>query len=183
MGMNLDQLKYLSSLGLSLDQVIELEAMSDQPKARSANAERQARWRSKRRGGNPDSVSNSVTDNVTNNALPPPIEDHTPPIPSNDGNKRTRKAAKPEGVSEQTWDDFCMMRNRQKAPISTTAMDGIRREAEKAGWTLEAALSRCVMRNWRGFEAEWVLGKPAAPSANDHMAHLSARSPPQPAGR
>lgn len=32
---------------------------------------------------------------------------------------------------------------------------GIQREAEKAGITLEEALSTCCERGWQGFKAEW----------------------------
>jgi len=58
--MNIEQLKYLSSLGMTLEQVIELQAMGDVAKPRSANAERQARHRQR--------IKESVTDNVTSNA-------------------------------------------------------------------------------------------------------------------
>lgn len=35
-------------------------------------------------------------------------------------------------------------------------MAGIRREAENAGWPLDAALAECVSRGWQGFKADWV---------------------------
>ena len=70
--------------------------------------------------------------------------------------KRKRiTVAKPEGVSEQVWADFCALRNKRRAPITETALKGIQREAEKAGITLEEALSTCCERGWQGFKAEW----------------------------
>ena len=45
--------------------------------------------------------------------------------------------------------------------MTDTALDGIRREAEKAGYSLELALETCCKRGWQGFEADWVSGKPA----------------------
>lgn len=70
--------------------------------------------------------------------------------------KRKRiTVAKPEGVSEQVWTDFCALRNKRRAPITETALKGIQREAEKAGITLEEALSTCCERGWQGFKAEW----------------------------
>lgn len=62
----------------------------------------------------------------------------------------------PIDVSETTWADFQKLRKEKKAPITETAMNGIRREAEKAGWTLEQALVEVCQRNWQGFKAEWV---------------------------
>jgi len=59
----------------------------------------------------------------------------------------------PEGVDEQVWNDFVSTR---KAKLTQTALDGISREAQKAGWSLEAALRECATRGWRGFKAEWV---------------------------
>ena len=53
--------------------------------------------------------------------------------------------------------DFKAMRAKQKAPITKTAMDGIRREADIAGLSLEGALMICCERSWRGFKASWVL--------------------------
>lgn len=70
--------------------------------------------------------------------------------------KRKRiTVAKPEGVSEQVWTDFCALRNKRRAPITETALKGIQREAEKAGITLEEALSTCCERGWQGFKASW----------------------------
>ena len=39
-------------------------------------------------------------------------------------------------------------------------IDGIQKEADKAGFSLEDALKEVVVRNWQGFKAEWVLPKP-----------------------
>jgi hypothetical protein len=43
--------------------------------------------------------------------------------------------------------------------MTTAALSGIMGEAEKAGWSLERALSECCLRGWQGFKAEWVAGK------------------------
>lgn len=64
--------------------------------------------------------------------------------------------APPEGVSIQVWQDF---KKSRKAKLTQTALDGIQREANKAGWTMEAALMECCARGWRGFKAEWVADK------------------------
>lgn len=63
---------------------------------------------------------------------------------------------KPNDVSEQTWGDFKTLRTAKRAPITATALTRIRREAGKAGITLEDALSLCCTRGWQGFEADWI---------------------------
>ena len=62
----------------------------------------------------------------------------------------------PDGVSTQVWSDFRKLRKTLKAPVTKSAVDGIRREADKAGWTMDDALRECCARGWRGFKAEWV---------------------------
>ena len=65
----------------------------------------------------------------------------------------------PEGVSDQVWQDFKKSRKTMRAAITQSAIDGIKREADKAGWSLEDALRECCARGWRGFKAEWVADK------------------------
>lgn len=69
---------------------------------------------------------------------------------------REAQLKKPDQVSEQVWKDFTKHRKTKKAPLTQTALDGIIREANLAGWTLEAALTECLERGWQGFKADWV---------------------------
>lgn len=46
--------------------------------------------------------------------------------------------------------------NRKKHPLTQTAIDGFKREAEKAHKTLEEAVRISVERGWQGFKAEWL---------------------------
>ena len=78
--------------------------------------------------------------------------DHPSPAPKR---KRVSNVQKPESVSEQVWEDFSALRTKRRAPITETALRGIQREAEKAGISLEAALSTCCERGWQGFMAKW----------------------------
>ena len=43
--------------------------------------------------------------------------------------------------------------------MTVTALAGIKREAEKANWSLNKAISECVARGWTGFKADWVAEK------------------------
>lgn len=63
------------------------------------------------------------------------------------------------GVSAKVIADFKKLRKAKKSPITETAVDGIKREAVKAGLSLENALKTCCERGWVGFKAEWVTGQ------------------------
>ena len=62
----------------------------------------------------------------------------------------------PDGVSDDVWKDFVTHRKAKKAPVTKTALEAIRREAEKAGIGLQQALETIVNRGWTGFKAEWI---------------------------
>jgi hypothetical protein len=74
--------------------------------------------------------------------------------------KKATVVATPKGVSQSVWDDFKTLRKAKKAPITQRALDGLIAEANKAGWTLEQALTECCLRGWQAFKAEWVADKP-----------------------
>ena len=90
------------------------------------------------------------------NATPIATNNHKPI--TNNHNKAT-VVATPEGVSDSVWQDFKTLRKAKKAPITERALDGLRSEAQKAGWTLEQALSECCVRGWQAFKADWVAQK------------------------
>lgn len=60
-----------------------------------------------------------------------------------------------EGIDSQVASDFLAIRKAKRAPLTATALDGIKREAGKAGITLEDALRVCIERGWQGYKAEW----------------------------
>lgn len=70
--------------------------------------------------------------------------------------QRTSAPVCPQGVSEQVWKDFLAVRKAKRSPITETALLAIDKEAGKAGWSLERALSECVARGWQSFKADWV---------------------------
>lgn len=73
--------------------------------------------------------------------------------------QRATVVASPVGVSDSVWQDFVRHRKAKKAQVTQTVIDGIQREADKAGWTMEAALRECITRNWQSFKADWVADK------------------------
>jgi hypothetical protein len=95
--------------------------------------------------------SNERSTGVQPNNKQEPITNNHKPI--------TNINTTPEGVSQTVWQDFVSHRKANKASITQTAITRIANEAEKAGWTLEQALTECVARGWRGFKADWVAEK------------------------
>jgi hypothetical protein len=67
------------------------------------------------------------------------------------------------GVTPGTADDWMLVRKAAKAINTRTALNGLKTQVEKSGWTYEQAISLCCERNWRGFEARYVsdIPKPA----------------------
>ena len=74
------------------------------------------------------------------------------PITKNQINTKT-----PEGVSDVVWNDFKKLREKHRAPITETALKGLKRESEKAKISLEEVMVMCCERGWRGFKADWVI--------------------------
>lgn len=84
---------------------------------------------------------------------------------------------RPDDVSEQTWGDWIALRNGKRAAVSATVVSEARREADKAGITLERFLSIWCVRGTQGLQADWL--KPAelkrtAQPASKHAAAARA---------
>lgn len=79
---------------------------------------------------------------------------------SEEGERAKARATtdRPADVSEEAWASFLALRRAKKAPVTALALTGLRREADKAGLTLEQALGHCCARGWTGFKADWVKG-------------------------
>jgi hypothetical protein len=93
---------------------------------------------------------------VDSNCLQPQADAHlvvsVSGVVSEDVKTRSR-ATPPDGVSVSVWEDYLKTR---KSKMTDTALAGLRREAGKAGLTLQKALETACERGWRGFKAEWV---------------------------
>ena len=112
-----------------------------------------------------------------------PTNNHKP-ITNNQETKNTATSiATPDGVSPEVWDQFVKQRKVKKAQITDLVMVGIQREADKAGYTLERALTEVVVRNWTSFKADWVLeNQTATQKAQANMALLTrGMTSPKPA--
>jgi uncharacterized protein YdaU (DUF1376 family) len=104
-----------------------------------------------------DSQSNATAmlqHNHSNAAEPKNDATH---IPINPIKKQVAVAvARPNDVDEKVWKDFLALRKAKAAPLTETALEGIRSQAIKAELTINQALQICCARGWQGFNANWV---------------------------
>lgn len=90
----------------------------------------------------------------------PRTKNHTSPSESKAPRKRSEPAIqRPEDVAEQTWVDWLALRKAKRAPVTSTVLDGARKEAELAGMPLDAFLQVWCIRGSQGLLADWL--KPA----------------------
>lgn len=64
-----------------------------------------------------------------------------------------------EGVDPQVAADWLKVRKAKKAPLTRTAWDGVKREADLAGMTPAQAVKSATENGWQGFKASWLQGK------------------------
>jgi hypothetical protein len=88
---------------------------------------------------------------------------------------KTKTDITPDGVSQSVWEDFKNLRKAKKAPVTQRVIDGMREQADLAGWTLEKAMEECCIRGWQSFKAEWVADKPKLVNKFD-VAHVTVPS-------
>ena len=121
----------------------EIEKVGD--KSQKASASAKARW-SKPKDAN--ALRTQSEGNATHNTLP--ITQDT------EHKKKATIVAPPEGVSNSVWQEFVSHRKSKKARVTQLVIDGIQKEANIAGWSLEDALKETIVRNWQSFKADWV---------------------------
>jgi uncharacterized protein YdaU (DUF1376 family) len=117
-------------------------------KSTKASESAKARW-NKQKDAN--ALRTQSEGNATHNTLP--ITQDT------EHKKSATIVATPEGVSESVWQDFVKHRKAKKAQVTQTVIDGIAKQAQIAGWSLDDALKEVVLRNWQSFKADWVADK------------------------
>jgi len=68
---------------------------------------------------------------------------------------------KPSEISEQTWNDFLVVRKAKKAPLTQTAwkrtFNAMLQVQEKTGHSLQQILEYMISRNWSALEVDWYL--------------------------
>ena len=62
----------------------------------------------------------------------------------------------PDDVDPDTYRDFLAVRKAKRAPLTATALAGLRREAAKAGMSLQDAMAMCCERGWQSLRSDWL---------------------------
>lgn len=119
-------------------------------KKQKATASAKARW------GKRDVDANAMRTQCERNATQDTIHKTQDTIQKKEKAQRTSAPTCPHDVSEQVWNDYLAVRKAKRSPLTETALKTIEKEASKAGWSVEKALSECAARGWIGFKAEWV---------------------------
>ena len=65
-----------------------------------------------------------------------------------------------KGFDEQTAEEFIAHKIKIKAPLTARAWSDHLSESEKAGWTPKAAAEKVMAKNWKSFEAKYVVNEP-----------------------
>lgn len=124
-----------------------------------SSAERQRRYRERKKQN--DTVMRDVTCDVT---VPPRVEKSREEKKEQKENVAAVADLFP-GLPSKLVADFKKLRAAKRSPITQTAVDGIKREAAKAGMTLQQAVEMCCERGWASLKADWLTGStPQTPS-------------------
>lgn len=98
------------------------------------------------------------TNSLTNNQLTGEQQASNRQLTTTKEVKNLRKKEsiiRPDLVGEDVWEDFLALRKKKSAPVTKTVIDGITKEANKAGMSLNDALAECCVRGWQSFKADW----------------------------
>ena len=96
--------------------------------------------------------------------------------------KKSASAPTIPELSDSLMADFLKVRKAKAAPLTETAIAGIRREADKAGLSMVEAITECVECNWQGFRADWHAERKGkaktngSATANTHKYAAAART-------
>ena len=132
-------------------------------------------------GGNPALKVNHKVE-IEDKQKPTPSSSSSSPSSSTTPSTKKNTVAPPSGVTDSVWQDWVKLRKEKRAAVTQTAIDGIEREAKKAGVSLQTALETCCARGWTGFKADWLAEKMTATQKAQNNMHLLTRglSAPKP---
>ena len=123
-----------------------------------ANADTNKRIAIEREAKRKNKSTNRVQDV---NEAPPnhkPLTINQEPLTNNHKPKREKATvvACPPDVGLPEWKDWLSLRKAKNAPVTETVLKSARKEAEKAGITLNAFLTIWCARGSQGLEASWL---------------------------
>ena len=124
-----------------------------------------------KKGGRPKKINNldnnpEITQTVSKKNPDITLTNNHKPITNNqeiDISKPKRSASSllsDFGIVGTLAKDFISLRSKKNAPITETALNRMKKQADKAGLLMSEAVEVCIERNWQGFNAEWYGEKP-----------------------
>lgn len=63
---------------------------------------------------------------------------------------------RPDDVDPQVWSDWMAVRKRKNKPLTETAFNFLKSQAEKAGISTARAIELCAQNGWLGFREEYL---------------------------
>lgn len=105
-------------------------------------------------------------------------KNHKPLTTNQEPKNKAPDVATPIGVSPIVWFEFVALRKAKKARVTQTVLDGLQKEADKAGWTLEQVLKEIILRNWQSFKADWVQPRQGGLVNKYDVAGITTPTPP-----
>jgi hypothetical protein len=90
-----------------------------------------------------------------------------------EGEKRAaaRDPLQPDDVEDQVWADWKALRAKKRTTVSVTAVNDARKEAEKAGISLNRFFVIWCRRGSQGLEAAWLTPQERAEAASSQQWH------------
>lgn len=176
MPVSADTLGLLIAAGLDGDDLLRVVASieaDNKPKPRSANAERQARFRANRRAQNvTNNVTSNATDNVTAVTTLARVEDITSNLEISEQEENKKDNAPKARVSDlaafkaelQDLDNdhieaLIKHRRAKRAQITGLSARLFRKDAGTCGMSLVEAVDTCIGRNWITVKPEYFAAR------------------------
>ncbi len=104
-------------------------------------------------GGNPALING---DKVNLKVKQKVKQKSTPSSSSSSSKEKPNDVERPDDVAEDLWIDFKKHRVAKNAQVTNRVINGLRKQATKAGLNLSEAMEMMIVNNWQGFNADWV---------------------------
>jgi hypothetical protein len=160
-----ETLRLLMDAGIEGDDLLRIvESIDQTPKQRSANAERQARFRAKNKG---EGVISNVISNVTKSVTSPArVEGNSSNLEiSNKNNKKTAREhlsdfkASLLDLGEERLEALVLHRKAKNAALTGYAAKLFRKDCADSGISTAAGADMAMSRGWITVKAEWLRDK------------------------
>lgn len=142
---------------------------------RASDAERAANRRARTSASDDSPPESRVTNGGVNREFDTKHRVPSTTEPTVQKEPRKRATPCPDDVAEQVWADWVALRKAKRATVSATAIEEARKEASKAGMTLDAFLRVWCARGSQGLFADWLKPHERQQQPTETFAQRAAR--------